>query len=88
MKLPNELASVHPSPFIPIEGLGVKANLSYEDVSVKILDRLVKKLRNKKVISVKGLWKNQLIEGSTWEVEVDMKFCYPHLFGVKVRHSV
>ena len=40
---------------LPIEGLGVKDNLSYEEVSVQILDRQVKKLRNKEVASLKVL---------------------------------
>ena len=66
MKLPNELTSVHPvfnismlkscigdpeSIFL-VEGLGVKDNLSYEEVPIHILDRQVKKLRNKEVVSV------------------------------------
>ena len=49
----NELASVHPifhvsmlkkcignlTSIVPLEGLGVKENLSYEEVSIEILDR-------------------------------------------------
>ena len=56
-KLPSELASVHPvfhvsmlkkfigdpQSILPIEGLGVKDNLSYEEISVQILDRQVMK---------------------------------------------
>ena len=78
MKLPNELASVHPifhvsilkmcigdpESILPIEGLGVKDNLYYEEVPVQNLDRQVQNLRNKKVVSVKVLWKNHLVEGS------------------------
>ena len=37
---------------LSIEGLGVKDNLSYEKVSVQILDRQVKKLRNKEVVFI------------------------------------
>ncbi|WMV25094.1 hypothetical protein MTR67_018479 [Solanum verrucosum] len=58
----NELASVNtvfhvsmlkkcvgdPTFIVPLEVLGVKGNLSYEEVPVEILDRQVKKLRNKK----------------------------------------
>ncbi|WMV41163.1 hypothetical protein MTR67_034548 [Solanum verrucosum] len=75
--LPNELASVHPvfhvsmlekcvgdpTSILPLEGLGVDENLSYEDVPVEILDRQVKKLRNKEVAFVKVLWRNHLVEG-------------------------
>ena len=65
LKLPSELALVHPvfhvsmlkkcivdpESILPIEGLGVKDNLSYEEVSFQILDRHVKRLRNKDVFS-------------------------------------
>ncbi|XP_069146029.1 uncharacterized protein [Solanum lycopersicum] len=95
LRLPGELSLVHlvfhvymlkkcigdPESILPIEGLDVDESLSYEDVLVEILDRQVKKLRNKKVASVKDLWKSQLIEGETWEAEADMKSLYPHLFA-------
>ena len=69
LKLPSELALVHPvfhvsmlkkcisdpESILPIEGLGVKDNLSYEDVPVQLFDWQVKKLRNKEVVSVKVL---------------------------------
>ncbi|WMV45520.1 hypothetical protein MTR67_038905, partial [Solanum verrucosum] len=93
-KLPNELASVHPVfhismlkkcigepvSILPLEGLGVDENLSYEEVPVEILDRQVKNLTNKEVASVKVLWRNHLVEGATWEAEADMKSRYPHIF--------
>ncbi|WMV33158.1 hypothetical protein MTR67_026543 [Solanum verrucosum] len=63
-----------------VKGLSVDENLSYEEVLVEILDRQVKKLRNKEVASVKVLWRNHLVEGATWEAEADMKSRYPHLF--------
>ncbi|KAH0695924.1 hypothetical protein KY289_013406 [Solanum tuberosum] len=63
-----------------VEGLGVDENISYEEVPVEILDRQVKKLRNKDVVSIKVLWRNHLIEGATWEAEADMMSRYPHLF--------
>ena len=79
LKRPSELASVHPVFHVlilkkcisdpesipPIEGLGVKDNLSYEEFPVQIIDRQVKKLRNKAVASVKVLRKNHLVEGTT-----------------------
>ncbi|TMW99235.1 hypothetical protein EJD97_002859 [Solanum chilense] len=94
LKLSSELASVHPvfhismlkksicdpESIIPIEGFGVKNNLSYEEVPVQILDRQVKKFRNKEVVSIKVLWKNHLVESAKWEVEANMKSRYPHLF--------
>ncbi|WMV13460.1 hypothetical protein MTR67_006845 [Solanum verrucosum] len=55
-------------------------SLSYEGVPVEILDRQVRRLRNKEVASVKVLWRSQSIEGATWEAEAAMKSKYPHLF--------
>ena len=69
LKLPNELASVHPvfhvsilkkclgnpASILPIVGLGVNENLSYEEVPLEILDRHVKRLRNKDVCHRKGV---------------------------------
>ena len=60
--------------------MGIKNNLSYEEVLVQILDRQVYKLRTKKVTSLKVLWRNQFAEKVTWEGEEDMKKRYPHSF--------
>ncbi|WMV46448.1 hypothetical protein MTR67_039833 [Solanum verrucosum] len=91
LDLPNELPSVHlvlyvsllkksvrdPTFIVPLEGLGVKENLSYEEVPIEILHRRVKKLRNKEVASVKRLWRNHLVEAAICEVEADMMSRYP-----------
>ena len=69
-----------PVSILPLERLGVKEDISYEEVPFEILDRQFKKLRNKKVASVKVLWRNHLVEGATWEAEADMNTRYPHLF--------
>ena len=67
LKLHDELTSLHPifhvsvlkkcirdpESVLPIEGLGVKDSLSYEEVMVQILDRQVKKMRNKEVVLLK-----------------------------------
>ncbi|WMV38032.1 hypothetical protein MTR67_031417 [Solanum verrucosum] len=79
LDLLNELAPVHPVfhvsmlkmciedpiSIIPLEGLVVDESLSYEEVPVDILDRQVKRLRNKEIVSVKVLWRNHLVEGAT-----------------------
>ncbi|WMV38099.1 hypothetical protein MTR67_031484 [Solanum verrucosum] len=65
---------------VPTENVGIKDNLSYEEIPIQILDRQVRKLRTKEVASVKVLWRNQIIEEATWEAEEDMKKRYPHLF--------
>jgi len=60
--------------------MAVKYSLTYEDVPVEILDRQIRRLRNKEVTSVKVVWKSQSIEGATWEAQAAMKSKYPHLF--------
>ena len=93
LELPAELASVHlvfhvsmlkkflrdPTSILPIEGLGVGEDLSYEEVFVEIFDRQVKRLRNKEIATVKVLWRNHLVKGATWEAEADLRSSYPHL---------
>ncbi|CAN4096860.1 unnamed protein product [Withania somnifera] len=69
-----------PSRITPIEDVQVIGELGYEEVPVAILDRQVKKLRNKEVASVKVLRRNQQVEEVTWEAEEAMKSKYPHLF--------
>ena len=69
LELPVKLAAVHPvfhisllkmcvgnpASIVPLESVAVNDSLSYEDVLVEILDRLVRRLRNKEVGSVKVL---------------------------------
>ena len=87
LKLPAELAAVHavfhilllkkcvgdPTFIVPLESVTVKDSLFYEDVQVEILNRRVKRFRNKEVALVKVLWRSQSVEGSTWEAEAAMK---------------
>ncbi|WMV30466.1 hypothetical protein MTR67_023851 [Solanum verrucosum] len=75
LELPPELVAVHsvfhvlmlkkcmgdPSLIIPTEDIGIKDNLSYEEIFVQILDRQVHKLRTKDVASVKVFWRNELL---------------------------
>ena len=69
-----------PSSIVPLEVVNVEENLSYEEVPVEILDRQIKRLRNKEIASVKVLWRNQLVESAIWEAEADMMKRYPYLF--------
>ena len=73
-----------PSYITPTEEVQVTDDLTYEEVPIAILDRQVKKLRNKEVTSVKVLWRNQQVEEITWEAEEMMKSKYPQLFETKV----
>ena len=83
LELPQELSTVHqifhismlqkcvsdPSRIAPTEYVQVTWGLPYEEVPTAILDRQVRKLRNKEVASVKVLWRNQQVEEITWETE-------------------
>ncbi|XP_069155700.1 uncharacterized protein [Solanum lycopersicum] len=94
LELPAELAAFHrvfhisllmkcvgdPASIVPLESVVVKDCLSYEDVPIEILDHQFRRLKNKKVASVKVLWRSQSVEGATCEVEATMKVKYPRLF--------
>nr|AAT38727.1 Polyprotein, putative [Solanum demissum] len=70
-----------PSLIIPTENIGIKDNVSYEEIPIEILDRHVHRLRTKEVASVKVLWRNQFVEKAIVEVAEDIKKRYPHLFA-------
>ncbi|WMV41059.1 hypothetical protein MTR67_034444, partial [Solanum verrucosum] len=59
-----------------------KTFLVVEEVPVEILDRKVKRLRNKEVTSVNVLWRNHLVEGATlggrgrYEVSISSSFSF------------
>ena len=54
-----------PASIVPLESIAVKDNLSYEYVLVEILERHVRRFRNKEFSSVKVLWRSQYVEGAT-----------------------
>ena len=70
----------HPSLILPTESIRIKDSLSYEEVPFQLFDCQVRRLRTKEVALVKVVWRNQLVEGATWEAEEDMKKRYPYLF--------
>ena len=90
--LPSQLAKVHdvfhvsllrkagvdPTRILPQVPVEVKEDLMLELRPARILDWEVKKLRNKKIIIIKILWRNAKIEEETWERESKMR--YPNLF--------
>nr|XP_033512829.1 uncharacterized protein LOC117277536 [Nicotiana tomentosiformis] len=94
LALPLRLSLVHPvfhvsmlrryiredSHKIQAEDVELDENLTYEEGPIAILERQVRQLRSKKVVSVKVLWRNHPTEKATWESEVDMRRKYPQLF--------
>ena len=69
-----------PASVVTLESVEVKDRLSYEDVPVQILDRQVRRLRNKEVALVKVLGRSQSVEGATREAKEAMKTKYHNLF--------
>ncbi|XP_070039438.1 uncharacterized protein [Nicotiana tomentosiformis] len=86
LELPLEISLVHPmfhvsmlkkvvgDPLliVSIETIEVNIGLTYEEIPIAILDRQVRKLRNKEIAFVKVLWQNQQVEKATWEAGEEM----------------
>ncbi|KAL4319667.1 hypothetical protein GQ457_18G012030 [Hibiscus cannabinus] len=69
-----------PSHILEPEEVELNPDFSYEEVPSMILDREVKRLRNKNVLLVKVLWRNHKVEEVTWEPEETMRQQYSYLF--------
>ena len=70
-----------PSHVLREQPVQLKENLTYEEISVQIMDRKEQVLRNKVIPLVKVLWKNHEREAATWEPEAQMRHQYPQLFS-------
>ena len=68
------LKKYHPDPsyVLQLENIEIDETLTYEKKLVKLLDRMVKELRNKQISLIKVLWRNHGIEEATWEVEEEI----------------
>ncbi|KAJ8771079.1 hypothetical protein K2173_023404 [Erythroxylum novogranatense] len=94
LALPPHLSSVHPvfhismlrkyipdpSHILQTPEVNIAEDLSYEETPVAIIDRQIRKLRNKDIPMIKVQWQNQRIEECTWETEESMRSRYPQLF--------
>jgi hypothetical protein len=93
--LPPELANIHnvfhvsvlrkyisdPSHIIKYEPLRLQEDMAYEEILVKLQDRMVQELCSKSIPLVKVLWRNHEIEEASWELEDDIRKKYPSLFA-------
>ena len=70
----------HPSHALPIQEVTIEEDLSYEEKLVAVLDKQVRRLRNKEISMIKVQWQRHSIEECTWETEQAMKDKYPQLF--------
>ena len=65
---------------IEYEPLQIQENLSYEEITIKILDRKEQVLRTKTIPIFKVLWRNHSTEETTWKVEEETRQKYLNLF--------
>ncbi|KAL0284017.1 UNVERIFIED_CONTAM: RNA-directed DNA polymerase [Sesamum radiatum] len=94
LALPSELSQIHdlfhvsmlrryrsdPSHIIHKPEIEISEELTYVEEPMEILDRSVKKLRNKETPMVKVKWSHHSPREETWEVEEHMRDKYPYLF--------
>lgn len=94
LALPPVLAGVHnvfhasmlrkyisdPSHVIEYKQLRFRADLSYDERPVKIVDRKDQQLRKQVIPYVKVQWSNHTEQDATWELESEMRDLYPTLF--------
>ena len=94
LRLPAELSRLHdvfhvsmlrryrsdPSHVLSTPEIEVSEELTYEEEPVEILDRQVRRLRNREIPMVLVKWSFHSPKEATWEVESDMRRQYPYLF--------
>ncbi|KAL0334382.1 UNVERIFIED_CONTAM: Transposon Tf2-11 polyprotein, partial [Sesamum angustifolium] len=99
LALPAELSQIHevfhvsiirryrsdPSHILHESEIEVSEGLTYVEEPIEILDRSIKKLRNKEIPMVKVRWSHHSPREATWEVEENMREKYPYLFPESVR---
>jgi hypothetical protein len=95
LELPSQLSDVYdvfhisqlkkclqvPEEQIPMEDLGAKKNLSYQEYPVKILETTERVTRNKKINMCKVQWSHHTVEEATWEREEELKAEFPSFFS-------
>ena len=70
----------NPDHELSIQEIQIEDDLTFESKPVAIIDRQIRKLRNKEIPMVKVQWQSQDVEECTWEAEQKMKDRYPYLF--------
>ena len=70
-----------PSHVLEPQTIQLASDLSFKEQPIQIVDRQVKRLRNKDIPTVKVIWGHHSSKEATWEAEADMKAQYPHLFS-------
>ncbi|XP_019178173.1 PREDICTED: uncharacterized protein LOC109173399 [Ipomoea nil] len=95
LALPMEMERVHnvfhvsqlkkyvhdPTHVLPPEVIPLDDDMSYEEMSLKILDFKTRDTRRKSMKMVKVWWSHHGVEEATWELESTMRERYPELFS-------
>ncbi|GAU51141.1 hypothetical protein TSUD_240800 [Trifolium subterraneum] len=86
----SQLRKFIPDPFVPVEleSIDLQPDLTYQPDPIRIVDRDVKALRNKKIPVVKVKWSQSPDGEFTWELESEMIKNYPYLFSEQSRNFV
>ncbi|KAL0286613.1 UNVERIFIED_CONTAM: hypothetical protein Sangu_2726400 [Sesamum angustifolium] len=74
-----------PSHILREPEIEISEGLTYVEEPIEILDRSIKKLRNKEIPMVKVRWSHHSPREATWQVEENMRENYPYLFPELVR---
>jgi hypothetical protein len=95
LKLPPQLSDVHdvfhvsqlkkwlrvPEEQLPMEDLDAKADLSYQEYLIKILETSERVAQNKKIGMCKVQWSHHTEEEATWEREEELNAELPGFFS-------
>jgi hypothetical protein len=65
---------------VPEEEIVLQTDLQYQEVPIKILDTVIKRIRNSEVRICRVQWSRHGVEEATWEREDALKKEFPHLF--------
>ncbi|GJU19626.1 putative reverse transcriptase domain-containing protein [Tanacetum coccineum] len=101
LKLPQELSCVHdtfhvsnlkkclaePDVQVPLDEIEIDENLRFVDEPIKIVERDVKKLKQRRIPLVKVRWNSWQGAEYTWEHEDQFRMKYPHIFSEPVPSS-
>ena len=64
---------------LSLDSVELGPDLTFEEEPIDIMDRQVRKLRTKELVSVKVQWKHRSVREATWETQSDMRAKYPQL---------
>ncbi|KAL0455612.1 UNVERIFIED_CONTAM: Transposon Tf2-12 polyprotein [Sesamum latifolium] len=76
-----------PSHILRESEIEISEGMTYVEEPTEILDRSIKRLRNKEIPMVKVKWSYHSPRETTWEVEENMREKYPYLFPEPGRYS-